>query len=228
MAPQQPRSGERASRPGIEVINRAVDLLAAFTHGPGSVLTLAELARRTGLPKPTLHRLLAALEVQGLVDRTASGYQLGIRLFELGEHVPRKHKLREAALPFMQDLFEASHDTVHLAVLDGTDVVYLERIHGHRALNVASRVGGRLPAHCTGVGKALLAEPAFAAQQSIQQLLGQLQRERLAVTGQFSTFDAAAHKGEFAAAIAALHRLGFLEKWESQCRERLLAFLTES
>ncbi|MCB1001660.1 MAG: IclR family transcriptional regulator [Acidimicrobiales bacterium] len=163
MAPQQPRSGERASRPGIEVINRAVDLLAAFTQGPGSVLTLAELARRTGLPKPTLHRLLAALEVQGLVDRTASGYQLGIRLFELGEHVPRKHKLREAALPFMQDLFEASHDTVHLAVLDGTDVVYLERIHGHRALNVASRVGGRLPAHCTGVGKALLAYNPEAA-----------------------------------------------------------------
>ncbi len=162
-APAPRRARATPSRPGIEVINRAVDLLTAFTAGPGTVLSLAELARRTGLPKPTLHRLLAALEVQGLVDRTASGYQLGIRLFELGEHVPRKHKLREAALPFMQDLFEASHDTVHLAVLDGTDVVYLERIHGHRAVNVASRVGGRLPAYCTGVGKALLAYNPDAA-----------------------------------------------------------------
>lgn len=152
-----------APRPGIELINRAVDLLTAFTRGPGTVLSLAELARRTGLPKPTLHRLLAALEVQGLVDRVDNGYQLGIKLFELGEHVPRKHKLREAALPFMQDLFEASHDTVHLAVLDGTDVVYLERIHGHKAVNVASRVGGRLPAYCTGVGKALLAYNPEAA-----------------------------------------------------------------
>jgi DNA-binding IclR family transcriptional regulator len=115
-------------RPGIEVLNRAVDLLNAFTEGPGSTHSLAEIARRTGLPKPTLHRLLAALDVLGLVEKTPAGYQLGIRLFELGEHVPRKQKLREAALPFLQDLFEASHDTVHLAVLDGTDVVYLERI----------------------------------------------------------------------------------------------------
>ena len=149
--------GAAASRPGIEVLNRAVDLLTAFTQGPGSMLSLAEIARRTGLPKPTLHRLLAALDVLGLVEKTPGGYQLGIRLFELGEHVPRKQKLREAALPFMQDLFEASHDTVHLAVLDGTDVVYLERIRGHKPTNVASRVGGRLPAYCTGVGKALLA-----------------------------------------------------------------------
>ena len=71
--------------------------------------------------------------------------------------MPRKQRLREAALPFMQDLYEASHDTVHLAVLDGVDVVYLERIRGHKVANIASRVGGRLPAHSTGVGKALLA-----------------------------------------------------------------------
>lgn len=157
--PTDPSSpaGAAAARPGIEVLNRAVDLLTAFTEGPGSMLSLAEIARRTGLPKPTLHRLLAALDVLGLVEKTSSGYQLGIRLFELGEHVPRKQKLREAALPFLQDLFEASHDTVHLAVLEGTDVVYLERIRGHKPINVASRVGGRLPAYCTGVGKALLA-----------------------------------------------------------------------
>ena len=91
-------------RPGIEVLNRAVDLLNAFTEGPGSTHSLAEIARRTGLPKPTLHRLLAALDVLGLVEKTPAGYQLGIRLFELGEHVPRKQKLREAALPFLQAL----------------------------------------------------------------------------------------------------------------------------
>lgn len=152
-----------ASRPGIEVLNRAVDILTAFTHGPGTSLSLAEIARRTGLPKPTLHRILAALEVLGLVEKNPTGYQLGIRLFELGEHVSRKQKLREAALPFMQDLYEASHDTVHLAVLDGTDVVYLERIRGHRQFNVASRVGGRLPAYATGVGKAMLAFDPDAA-----------------------------------------------------------------
>lgn len=149
--------------PGLVLINRAVTVLDAFTHGPGTVLPLGELTRRTGLPKTTLHRLLAALEVQGVIERAGSGYQLGMRLFELGEHVPRKVRLREAALPFLQDLFEASHDTVHLAVLDGDEVVYLERIRGHRRSTVASRVGGRQPAYCTGVGKAMLAFDAKAA-----------------------------------------------------------------
>ena len=148
---------EQPGRPGIEVLNRAAAILDAFTSGPGTSLSLAEIARRTALPKPTLHRLLASLCSLGLVDKHQASYQLGLKLFELGEHVPRKHRLREAALPFLQDLYEVNHDTVHLAVLDGTDVVYVERIRGHHALNVASRLGGRLPAYCTGVGKALLA-----------------------------------------------------------------------
>lgn len=142
----------------MEVLNRGVDVLEAFAAGPGTTLSLAEISRRCGLPKPTVHRFLAALESLRLVERTGTGYQLGLRLFELGERVPRKHALREAALPFMQDLYEATHETVHLAVLHGTDAVYLERIRGHRSSNrVASRVGGRQPAACTGVGKAMLA-----------------------------------------------------------------------
>lgn len=160
------------ARPGIEVLNRAVDILAAFAEGSRVSLSLAEISRRTGLPKATAHRLLAALDTVRLVERTETGnYQLGIRLFELGEHVQRTHELREAALPFMQDLYEATHDTVHLAVLEGTDVVYLERIRGHRQINVASRVGGRLPAACTGVGKALLAFNPEAAQQVLSATL---------------------------------------------------------
>lgn len=167
MGTSEPDDDPAAPRPGIEVLTRAVDVLTAFTRGPGTTLSLAELARRTALPKATLHRLLAALDGLGLVERSAGGYQLGMRLFELGEHVPRKQQLREAALPFLQDLFEASHDTVHLAVLDGTDVVYLERIRGHRSAKVASRVGGRQPAYCTGVGKALLAFDPEAAVRAL-------------------------------------------------------------
>jgi len=165
--------GTSADRPGIEVLNRAVDILDAFTVAQTPSLRLSELAERTGLPKATLHRLLAALEVLGLVERTGNGHQLGIRLFELGEHVPRKERLREAALPFMQDLFEVSHDTVHLGVLEGTDVVYLERIRGHRSAPLASRVGGRLPAYCTGVGKAML---AVAPDAAISVMAGPLER----------------------------------------------------
>ena len=163
-------------RPGIAVINRSVDILASFARGAETTLTLAEIARRTTLPKATAHRILAALVTVGLVDRTEGGYQLGIRLFELGEHVPRKQRLREAALPFLQDLYEASHDTVHLAVLEGAEVVYLERIRGHNGPKVASRVGGRNPAHCTGVGKALLAFDADAARLVLSQPLARRTR----------------------------------------------------
>jgi IclR family transcriptional regulator, acetate operon repressor len=147
----------------LATLERAFAVLAAFERSGREVLTLADLSRETGLPKTTAHRLVHLLVAERVLERRDGGYRLGMRLFELGELVPRKRDLREAALPFIQDLYEATHETVHFAVLDGTDVLYLERISGHRRVKVPSAVGGRLPAHCTGVGKALLAfTPAVA------------------------------------------------------------------
>lgn len=138
------------------VLGRAMTLLTAF--GPNEVeLSLAELARRTGLAKSTAHRLLNELTGWDLVERTSGGFRLGMRLFELGSLVPRQRGLREAAAPFLADLFEATHETVHLAMLDGLEVVYVQKLDSRRGPKVPSRVGGRLPAHCTGVGKAMLA-----------------------------------------------------------------------
>ena len=131
-------------------------MLSAFRPGDDE-LTLAELHRRTGLAKPTVHRLLAELTGWDVVERTPTGIRLGMRLFELGQLVPRQRGLLEAAAPFLADLFEATHETVHLAVPDGTEVVYVQKLDGRRGPKVSSRVGGRMPAHCTGVGKALLA-----------------------------------------------------------------------
>ncbi|KPI28627.1 transcriptional regulator, IclR family [Actinobacteria bacterium OV320] len=93
----------------------------------------------------------------GWLERSGPQYRLGAKLFELGSLVPHRLDLRESALPFLQDLFEATRETVHLGVREGMDVVYLERIHGHEALTLPSRIGGSLPLTCTGVGKALLA-----------------------------------------------------------------------
>jgi DNA-binding IclR family transcriptional regulator len=123
----------------------------------GGPYRLSELSERTGLPKPTVHRLAADLVRLGWLERSGPQYRLGAKLFELGSLVPHRLDLREAALPFLQDLFEATRETVHLGVRDGMDVVYLERIHGHEALQLPSRIGGSLPLTCTGVGKALLA-----------------------------------------------------------------------
>lgn len=120
-------------------------------------LSLAELARRTGLAKTTAHRLLRELSGWDLVERTPGGFRLGMRLFELGSQVPRQRGLREAAAPFLADLFEATHETVHLAIPDGAEVVYVQKLESRGGPKVPSRVGGRLPAHCTGVGKAMLA-----------------------------------------------------------------------
>lgn len=138
------------------VLGRAFTLLTAFRTGE-AVLSLAELSRRTGIPKPTAHRLLGELAGWDVVQRRPDGWRLGMRLFELGQLVPAQRGLVEAATPFLTDLFEATRETVHLAVPDGTEVVYLHKMTGAHGPEVPSRVGGRMPMYCTGVGKAVLA-----------------------------------------------------------------------
>lgn len=138
------------------MLEKAVVVLDVFVPS-GGPFRLTELAERAGFAKSTTSRLVGSLVELGLLERGESGYHLGGRLFELGSLVPRRRDLREAALPFLQDLFEATRATVHLGVREGHEVVYVERIHGHDSLALPSRIGGTLPLTCTGVGKALLA-----------------------------------------------------------------------
>ncbi|MFC8042534.1 IclR family transcriptional regulator [Nocardia sp. NPDC057353] len=142
-------------RDNLSLLQRSALVLDAFPGG--TALTLAEVAARTGLPRSTAHRVLTGLVELGWLARTGSRFELGLGLFELGERVGLKYRLRSAALPFMQDLFAVTGQTVHLAVRDGLDAVYVEKIHGHAALPLPSQIGGRLPLTCTAVGKALLA-----------------------------------------------------------------------
>lgn len=144
------------SSDGDAVIGRTFRLLSAFT--PERVeLTLDELAQGSGIPRSTAHRLAGQLVAQGVLERSKRGWRLGVRLFELGQRVPRQQRLRDHALAHMEDLYEATHETVHLAVLDGGEVLYVEILSGHRKVPTPSRRGGRMPVHCTAVGKALLA-----------------------------------------------------------------------
>ncbi len=154
------RSGDRGAPggrpPGQKtVIGRAALLLDCLAAGdsPG----ISELARRSGLAKTTVFRLVHELASCGLVEVTGDGVRLGMWLFELGSSVPRQRSLAEAALPYMRDLQQATGDTVHLAVLDRAEVVYLQILRGRGTRQLPSRVGGRMPAHATGVGKAILA-----------------------------------------------------------------------
>lgn len=138
------------------VLGRATALLDAF-RPTDTAVTLAELARRTGLPKPTAHRLAHQLLDLALLESTTDGLRLGLHLFELGQLVPRQRGLRDAARPYLDELRQATGETVHLAILEPPDVVYLEKLAGTNGPPLPSRVGGRMPAHCTAVGKVLLA-----------------------------------------------------------------------
>jgi DNA-binding IclR family transcriptional regulator len=139
-------------------VGKALALLDAFENIDTS-LGVSELARRTHLPKSTAFRLLAILEQRQLVERQGTRYCLGTRLFELGHRVSycRPRSLRDSAVPFLSDLYELTHETVHLGVLDGTDVLYLEKLFGHQRVKAPSAVGARVPAYCSALGKALLA-----------------------------------------------------------------------
>ena len=136
-------------------LEKAALVLDAFPRG--SALTLAEVCTRTGLARSTVHRLLVDLTTLGWIDRSGPTFELGLGLFQLGERVAVKHQLRSAAIPFMQDLYAVTGQTVHLAVRNGYDAVYVEKLYGHVPLPLPSQIGGRLPLTCTAVGKALLA-----------------------------------------------------------------------
>ena len=146
----------------MSMVEKSWLVLDAFAPG-GGPMRLDELTGRSGLPRSTVHRLLTRLVEVGSVERCPDGFHLGRKLFELGAMVPVERGLRNAALPFMEDLYIATHEAVHMGVMDNFDVVYVEKIYGHRVFTMPSRVGGRLPLTCTAIGKVMLAhaEPEF-------------------------------------------------------------------
>jgi IclR family acetate operon transcriptional repressor len=150
------------------VLSKIDRILGSF-DAEHPTINLAGLARSTALPKSTLHRLVGALVESGMLERENGHFQLGLRLFELGQLVPRQRAFRDAALPFMEDLFEATHETVHLGVPDGVEILYVEKIAGHRAVRSPSRVAGRMPLYCTAIGKAVL---AFSPPALLDQVIG--------------------------------------------------------
>ena len=142
---------------------RLLAVLGAFDHDHPA-LSLTDISRRAGLSLTTAHRLVGALSDWGALERDAGGiYHVGLRLWEIAALSPRGLPLRQVALPYLEDLYEATHENVQLAVRDGSDVVYIEWLSGRSSVGVHIRVGARWPLHATGVGLALLAhgEPEF-------------------------------------------------------------------
>ncbi|SDH55014.1 IclR family transcriptional regulator [Nonomuraea jiangxiensis] len=181
-------------QPGRSVTSKVLSILGAFDAAHPQ-LSLTDLARRSGLPLSTTHRLVGELERWQALSRAPDGrLRVGLRLWELGQLAPGR--MRELAHPWLQELFGTTGENVHLAVRDGLEVLYVDKVHGRHAVPIVSRTGSRLPMHPTGVGKALLAhEPDWFVKSYLARKLerptahtitepGRLARELAAVRAQ--------------------------------------------
>ncbi|WP_158839953.1 IclR family transcriptional regulator [Saccharothrix deserti] len=150
-------------------VDKAISLLVSFGDHGSTGVGVSELARRAQLSKSTAFRVLGMLERNGVVERVGRNYRLGARLHELGRTVyaPGHERVRDLLIPFLTDLYELTRETVHVATLHGTEVVYLAKLYGHRPAPAPSRIGGRMPAYCTAVGKVLLAYDPDAAADAL-------------------------------------------------------------
>ena len=143
---------------GAQVVDRVVDILETFTR-QGPELGVSEISRALDLKKATAHRLLASLRRRGIVaqDPVTRRYRLGMKLWELGSMATSHVDWIERVKPYLQQLTDRTGETTHLAVLNDGQVLYVDKVESPHSLRMPSQVGRRLPVHCTGIGKALVA-----------------------------------------------------------------------
>jgi IclR family pca regulon transcriptional regulator len=150
------------STPYSQSLERGLAILSAFRSGR-PVLGVSELGRDIGLSRSTTHRYVATLAALGYLqqDPSTKKYRLGPRVLDLGFSAINSMELREVAAPHLRELSDETGYTVNMAILDGTDIVYVERCRtaraGQREIDLNLHVGSRLPAYCTSLGKVLLA-----------------------------------------------------------------------
>lgn len=161
---------------GVQSVARAIEIMEALASSRTSV-GVVDLARRVRLPVSTTHRLLRALQQGGLVrkDARSGRHELGLKLVELSAHVLDSLDLRAVARPVLERLQAETRETVHLALLDQTDVVYIDKLDSTRSLRMYSRIGRRVPVYCTALGKALL---AFSDEGTVRTILGRIRLRR--------------------------------------------------
>jgi DNA-binding IclR family transcriptional regulator len=136
------------------ILLKAFNLLRAF-RPDRRTMSLTEIARASGLPKSTVHRLIERLLELDAIERTADGYSVSLGFGQLGAITPAAGG-RDAALPYLAWLHRGTGHTIHYAVLRELQVVYLEKLARRHSSAAPSAIGARLPANCTAIGKALL------------------------------------------------------------------------
>jgi IclR family transcriptional regulator, KDG regulon repressor len=142
----------------LSSVATAIQVLKAFSEDQVDI-GISELSRRLGLAKSTVHRLTATLVAEGLLeqDRESGKYRLGIALFRLGALVRRRMDISSQGRPYLYALREKTNESVHLAILDGTEIMYVYNLESTQAIRMRSDLGVRKPAYCTAEGQAILA-----------------------------------------------------------------------
>ena len=152
------------SRTGDSVVDRVVRLIEAFPEG-SAALQLSDLADRAGLPLTTAHRLVRQLAGHGLLELGDGGsVRLGLRLWELVNRNSPTLALRQAAMPFMEDIQQVLNQNVNLAVLDGWEALFVERLSRRGSVANRAKVAGRMPVHLSSAGLVLMAHQPAAVQ----------------------------------------------------------------
>lgn len=143
-----------------QTVLKALKLLVIVAdEGATRGISLATLADRADFHRTTVYRYLVTLGKAGFVrqDPDTRLYKLGIKALELGSRFLEGLELRDIALPLLRELMTKTGETAHLGIMDGNDVIYVEKVESNRALRLSSRIGARVPAHCTALGKAMWA-----------------------------------------------------------------------
>lgn len=145
-----------ASVQGAQSFSRSIDVLQLIADAK-EPLSRAALMRKCALTRPTLYRIIASLEAEGLIEVAGdSRYRLGGRLVSLARTALAQNDVRSAATPVLSQLRDATGETVHLAVRSGNEMVYIDKIESLQAVRMASSIGTRVAMHSTAVGKAYL------------------------------------------------------------------------
>lgn len=155
----------------LSSVGTAIQLLKVFSEEQVDI-GISELSRRLGVAKSTVHRLAATLAAEGLLeqDRESEKYRLGIGLFRLGALVRRRMDISSQGRPYLYALREKTNETVHLAILDGTEIMYVYNLESTQAIRMRSDLGVRKPAYCTAEGQAIL---AFQPQAVVDAVIAQ-------------------------------------------------------
>lgn len=142
----------------VQSVEKAL-LLVELLAQQGREMTLTEISKCSGWPKSTIHGLLATLRDYRYIDQSemSGSYRLGVRFFEVGNVVASSWDIRHVAMPYMKELNVRFGEMVQLATEENGEVLYLEKVESNHLIRIVSAIGRRLPMHCSGLGKAMLA-----------------------------------------------------------------------